>query len=394
MTLIIVCATIVQPVHAATYDKDFFSQNNILFYDTRCIDSPSDSRVQLAGNGNTEKILNFFMRKGLTLAQAAGIVGNMMQESGLNPAIIQGGQMADDSYTPVSGVGFGLVQWTSGGRQQNLVSYMKGLGVGMTDLSGQLGFAWKELSESYGDTLRKLKSASNPVDAAVAVHDGYEVSADSPDQVRSVRGGNAQAVYDKYKDAPALAGATASTEMTPSTGDGSTAVAATTLDGSSSPSCDSSGGAVEGDIIKTVQAYAWPTFTAGKTDQQPAYSAAVAKAVKEGRYVGGASGDDCGGFVTTLMYDSGFDKSYNSNAKGGNTISQEAWLKTHWKQVDANAPRQVGDVAINEVHTYVYVGKVPGFNSVIASASYPDRAPMAGSESPNDSSFRWYRKEK
>ncbi len=417
-TMIIIAASLTDIVSAQSkedtfYDENFYSLNNIGWYDPRCAPESAGKYVQLAGKDNTEKILNFFMRKGLTLAQAAGIVGNMMQESGLNPAIIQGGGIADDKYVLQGGVGFGLIQWTSSGRQQNFMKYMKQLGVGVTDLSGQLGFVWKEMNESYPNTLRALKAAKNPVDAAVAVHGppnpGFEASADSPDEVRAVRGGNAQKVHDKYADAPALAGSTADASMSPA-GEGDAPATDTLSQSGSSGSATCSDGSgssgASGDLGQLALQYAWHEFIApgtsksidGKTvtatTQRPAYTAAVGKAVKENRYVGGANGNDCGGFVTTLVYDSGFDKKYNSNAKGGNTISQEAWLRQNWKPISATdaKDRQPGDVAINEDHTYIYVGKVAGFNSQIASASYSDRAPMAGKEGVTDSSFRWYRK--
>ena len=326
----------------------------------------------------------------------AGIVGNMMQESGLNPAIIQGGRIADDSYVLQSGVGFGLVQWTSGGRQVKFMNHMKELGVGVTNLSGQLEFVWKEMSESYPNTMRALKSATSPVDAAIAVHGppspGYEASADTPEAVRTVRGGNAQKVHDKYADAPALAGDTAESSMTPS-GEGTDSTESTSTEGKQN-CIGQSDTTTSGDLSALTKAYAWPEFTAGRTDQQPAYTAAVSKAKGENRYIGGANGNDCGGFVTTLIFDSGFDKKYNSDAKGGNTLSQEAWLRKNWSVISASdaQDRQPGDVAINEDHTYIFVGKIDGFNSVIASASYSDRSPMAGSEGVTDSSFRWYRK--
>ena len=404
LALVFTITIMTDMVRAVGYDEDFFSQNNILYYDTRCLSGDTNSEiVQLAGKDNTEKILNFFMRKGLTLAQSAGIVGNMMQESGLNPAIIQGGKIADDSYTPENGVGFGLIQWTFTGRQKPLVDHMKQMGVGITNLSGQLEFVWKEMNGSYGHTLRALKASQNPVDAAVVVHGppspGYEASADSPEKVRSVRGGNAQKVYNTYKDAPALAGGTATPDMTPGAeGDGDSGpspVAAKTADGSTSPqSCTNTAPNGSG-IAKTVQAYAWPTYTAGKTEQQPAYTTAITKAKSENRYIGGANGNDCGGFITTLMYDSGYDKSYNSNK--GNTVAQEEWLKKNWDEIKPEDQRQMGDVAVNQTHTYVYVadqnGRKPeGFNGVVASASFSDRSPMATNENPHDTSFRWYRK--
>jgi hypothetical protein len=396
-TIMILSSTIVETVSAAEadfYDENFYSLNNIGWYDPRCTDQSSSKAVQLAGNDTTEKILNFFMRKGLSLAQASGIVGNMMQESGLNPAIIQGGRIADDSYVLQDGVGFGLVQWTSGGRQKNFMNHMREMGVGVTNLSGQLEFVWKEMSGSYPKTMTALKAADNPVDAAVAVHGppspGYEASADTPEFVKRVRGGNAQRVHDKYADREALAGDTADSAMLVS-GEGTDK---TTASGEkTAQKCDGKkGSGTSGDLATLTKSYAWADYKAGRTDQQPAYTEAVAKARRESRYVGGANGNDCGGFVTTLVHDSGHDRNYND--KGGNTITQIAWLKQNWQQISKTdaKDRKPGDVAINNDHTYIYVGEIAGFNSVIASASYSDRAPMAGREGVVDDSFTWYRK--
>ena len=390
---------------ASSYDQQFFSGNDILFYDPRCSSGAATGYVTLSGKDNLEKILTFFMQHGLTLAQATGIAGNFMAESGLDPTIIQGGGHAEpgSGYTPKSGVGFGLAQWTSGGRQQGLVAETTRLGVDVTDLGGQLSYAWKELSENYPNTLVALKATNNPVDAAVVVHDGYESSADTRTAVVNNRGGNAQKFYAMYSDAPALAGSTSSVKAL----------------GSSSPSSSSTtaGSCVppgygNGNLQELVKQYAWSQYisytssilpeAAGKTvmasEQTPAYAEAVVRATSEGRYVGGIAvrGDDCGGFVSVLMYDSGFDKGYNYEDKGGPTQTQEAWLRQNWQLISSTdaTDRQPGDVAINNEHTYVYVGTIPGFGSQIASASVsgPVRAPMAGLESVADPSFRWYRK--
>ena len=442
LAIVLCCSTVVETVSAVTvdepfYDENFYSLNNIGWYDPRCVEATSAEYVQLAGNDNTEKILNFFMRKGLTLAQAAGIVGNMMQESGLNPAIEEGGRIVDDTYKLKPGVGFGLVQWTPPNRQVNLTNFINELGVGITDLSGQLEFTWKEMNDSYSHVVRALKQADKADVAAVIVHGradvdssnpvyregmrlidnrrGYEISGDTGDEVIQNRGNTANAVYTKYADAPALAGATADSSMTPS-GEGSEQLAAASGEAATpkQKECiEDDGTAASGDLATLTKAYAWPEFINpgtskqidGKsikaTDQQPKYATAVANAVRDQRYVGGANGNDCGGFITTLMYDSGFDKNYNyanEKSKMGNTITQEKWLKEHWQPLSAEdakdaSKRQPGDVAINEDHTYLYVGDIGAdFKSKIASASYSDRAPMAGSEGVVDGSFRWYRK--
>ncbi len=395
---------------AAVYDETFYSGNDILFYDPRCQSGEATGYITLSGKDNLEKILTFFMQHGLTLAQATGIAGNMMAESTLDPTIIQGGGHAQPgtNFTPTSGVGFGLVQWTSGGRQQGLVEETRRLGVDITDLGGQLAFTWKELSEKYPSTLTALKATTTPVDAAVVVHDGYESSADSRAAVVNNRGGNAQKFYALYSDAPALAGSTSSVQPLANT---TSSVPTDDNTDTTQGSCVANGYG-SGDIQKMTIEYAWsryingsidtlpeaPNRTVQASDQKPAYAAAVAKASSEHRYSGGIAikGDDCGGFVTILMYDSGFEKGYNYDGRGGPTTTQMAWLDKNWEPISATdaSNRQPGDVAINSQHTYVYVGDIPGFGSKIASASVagPVRAPMAGHEGVTDASFKWYRK--
>lgn len=172
-----------------------------------------------------------------------------------------------------------------------------------------------------------------------------------------------------------------------------------------------------GNFEQTLAAYAWPNYRGHPyLIMTPAYEKAVAAAQASGRYVGGLAhpGVDCGGFVTTLMVDSGFEPNYNYGGKApsaGTTVAQEAWLKAHWRTVgssdnmDASQLRP-GDVAINSEHTFVYAGTTtgpsptapPGFQSNTASASVAIntttawRTPMAGSETPNLPGFTWYSK--
>lgn len=419
LVLVLSLAYSVNVAHAANvvrdnFDETFYSGNDILFYDPRCSSGVATGYITLSGKDNLEKILTFFMQKGLTLAQASGIAGNFMAESGLDPTIIQGGGHATpgSGYTPTSGVGFGLAQWTSGGRQQALVAETQRLGVDITDLGAQLAFAWKEISEQYPGTLTALRATTNPVEAAVVVHDGYESSADSRAAVINNRGGNSQKFYTMYADAPALAGSTSSVPSTDATMLANTNPSPDTIN----DACVANGYG-NGNLQQMVSQYAWSKYISGSTrdlaeapgktvlasDQKPAYAQAVTKALSEGRYVGGIAikGDDCGGFVTTLMHDSGFDKGYNYNARGGYTYIQMAWLKANWESIPATdaSNRRPGDVAINGQHTYVYVGNIKGFGDFdsktkIASSSVsgPIRAPMAGAESPADGSFQWFRK--
>lgn len=163
-----------------------------------------------------------------------------------------------------------------------------------------------------------------------------------------------------------------------------------------------------GNLAQTISAYAWPDYHAAPyLNKEPAYASAVARAVSQGRYVGGGTypGIDCGGFVTTLMIDSGFEPNYNHGGKlsagAGPTTVQMQWLNQNWQNLGPassidTAKLKPGDVAISSDHTYVYagpLGSISGFHSNVASASYGIwRAPMAGHEPLNMAGFTWYAK--
>ena len=169
------------------------------------------------------------------------------------------------------------------------------------------------------------------------------------------------------------------------------------------------GCSVSGEFQELVLAYAWPTYhPAPFIDKMPAYAAAVDQSIAEGRYTGGGDnggpGIDCGGFVTILVQNSGLASDYNTDP-AGNTTRQEQWMKeNNWILINGNPGTvvdtsllQAGDVAMSDGHTFIYVGEIPGFDSVIASASIGGasaRAPMAGTEDllmGEGAPIRWYR---
>ena len=179
----------------------------------------------------------------------------------------------------------------------------------------------------------------------------------------------------------------------------------------------SDGCTVSGDLQSTVLRYAWPEYhPAPYTNRMPDYAEAVTRRISEGKYVGGSvdgvAGIDCGGFVTTLVQESGFAPEYNGYAS--NVPPQEKWVRENgWTLVNGDentvvdtGQLQPGDVAFSGSlaspgHTFIYVGDIDGFDSKIASASYSRngnayaRAPMAGTESLTMSDgipVRWYRK--
>lgn len=190
--------------HAAfNFDRNA-AINDTVWYDPKDYSSSENCTIgsgsgPLMGNDNAEKIFIYLTGKGLTAAQAAGILGNFQQESGFDPAIIEGGATAGPNYLPVNGVGFGLAQWTFSPRQDPLVAMARDTNRNIIDLSLQLDYLWSELTGTYINALNNLKKETTPERAAYVFHRDYEGSADSETTVILVRGGNARALYDKYQ---------------------------------------------------------------------------------------------------------------------------------------------------------------------------------------------------
>src|SRR5262252_2346577 len=118
---------------------------------------------------NDRPAYDFFVSKGLTNFQAAGIVGNLDQESGVNPASVQFG----------GGPGRGIAQWSVGGRwdtdhNDNVHSYAAKKGQSIHSLNLQLEFVWYELETFSGYGLSKLKASSTITQATIAFQEDFE----------------------------------------------------------------------------------------------------------------------------------------------------------------------------------------------------------------------------
>jgi hypothetical protein len=112
---------------------------------------------------------NYFVGKGLTTFQAAGIVGNLDQESGVDPNAVQYG----------GGPGRGIAQWSVGGRwdtssNDNAVWYAGKTGQSVWSLQLQLDFIWYELT-NVGYGYSALKATTNVTDATTVFQDDFEI---------------------------------------------------------------------------------------------------------------------------------------------------------------------------------------------------------------------------
>ena len=174
------------------------------------------------------------------------------------------------------------------------------------------------------------------------------------------------------------------------------------------------------DLISYIKKYAWPEYHAADfVDRMTDYATVVSKRLSAGLYVGGSvhgvPGIDCGGFVTTVMQESGFDSQYNLKEASNVSYGQLPYIRSHsdvWQLVNPSwgvaitdeSQLSPGDIAFSNCsaqwdcgHTYLYIGEVSGFETHIASASYGvgyARAPMSGRESIVSNGVNWFHKVK
>jgi hypothetical protein len=130
----------------------------------------------LSGDGNEAQVYNFLIGQGLTPTQAAGLMGNLKAEAHFEPKLVQYGHTNCRGEKSVAGqpssmcdtlvvdgnTGYGIAQWTSAGRQQNLLDFAASKSTIAGDLGVQLGFLWQELSTGLNkNVLTPLKATSD-----------------------------------------------------------------------------------------------------------------------------------------------------------------------------------------------------------------------------------------
>jgi hypothetical protein len=136
-----------------------------------CSSAPSGESLGTSSSAifpNDQAAFTYFVGKGLSDVQAAGIVGNLDQESGVDPTAVQAG-----------GPGRGIAQWSVGGRwdtdsNDNAEWYATMQGQSVDSLTLQLEFIWYELSTFSGYGLASLKAATTVSAATIAFETDFE----------------------------------------------------------------------------------------------------------------------------------------------------------------------------------------------------------------------------
>ena len=184
-------------------------------YDVKSTTSkPMDTAPTVSAATVEKTIWDFLMKKIGNPYGVAGLMGNLYAESALHPNNLQKTYekklgYTDESYTAAvdngnytnfvrDSAGYGLAQWTYWSRKENLLKYAQSKKKSIGDLTMQLEFLYKELSESYKSVLNTLKNAKNIRMASDVVLTKFERPANQSESVQVKRTTYGQKYYDKY----------------------------------------------------------------------------------------------------------------------------------------------------------------------------------------------------
>lgn len=344
----------------------------------------------LSGDTLAEQAFTFFVSTGiasndgkpLNAAQAAGIVGNFMIETG-------GGEYDLKPDSVNSSGHSGIAQWDASGRLPQLKKFAAKKGTEWTDFKTQLEFVVEELDNGYKQAVMNGKKSSSKT-----IDKGLKNVTDITEQGAK----DAANIFARYYEIPGIHDSypnreTAAAKAFNDFKDNAPGTASSVAGSGDCASDDSVGSGDAQALIDKVKEFAWADGRRG-SKQKEAYTAAL-----KGRYKGGNNGNDCGAFVSALMVKSGFEPDY----PGTNTTGQKAWLDKHWKKIASPgeinvADLQPGDVAvIGGSHVFVWIGEVDGFVGKSAEAALgSNTAPTAitkGNTFSLPSKYNWYRKE-
>lgn len=118
-------------------------------------------------------VVQGLVARGYKPHEAAGIAGNLAQESGFDTSIQEINPKTESARA--QGGGFGLAQWTSKDRKQGLFNMAAMRGVPVDDLDLQLDYLDHELKTTHKKALNALKHTKDPRHAAFVVSRHYEM---------------------------------------------------------------------------------------------------------------------------------------------------------------------------------------------------------------------------
>ncbi|MCD7712002.1 MAG: phage tail tip lysozyme [Firmicutes bacterium] len=196
-------------------DWNYWAQCSYITDDTATASSTATTSLAAQTTAADEKtVWDYFYGKIGNAYGVAGLMGNLYAESALIANNLQNTYntklgMTDKEYTDAvdsgtytafssDSAGYGLAQWTYSTRKKALQEYAVSQKASVGNLSMQLAFLYKEMSESYSTVLNTLKNATSVLQASNIVLTKYEKPADTGTSVQTKRAGYGQTYYDKY----------------------------------------------------------------------------------------------------------------------------------------------------------------------------------------------------
>lgn len=158
-------------------------------------------------------IWDFLFSKFNNAYVAAGVMGNLYAESGLNPKKLQSSYysklgFSNETYTAAvdsgeydnfiyDSAGYGIVQWTYWSRKRDLLAFARENGVSIGDLTMQLEFLYKELdaSRAIRNSLMLAKSVREASDIVLL---RYEKPLNQSEEVQIKRSNYGEKYYEKF----------------------------------------------------------------------------------------------------------------------------------------------------------------------------------------------------
>lgn len=126
------------------------------------VEYPETAFSEIQGGTNKEKVFSFLTEElGLNNAAACGVMANIQNESGFNPARHED----KNAYGDGLGEGYGLCQW-SYSRKTSLLSFLQENGFAEDSIDGQLWFFKTEIESSERTAWNAIKDLPNTSDGA------------------------------------------------------------------------------------------------------------------------------------------------------------------------------------------------------------------------------------
>ena len=261
------------------YDNQLYSMDDVInktsfgvsAYGRSKMDNIFNLFMNILNNSNAGKVFNSLLgnkygkgkydaevwnylknNMGFTDAGAAGVIGNMNQESNVDPGNLSDSikSISDEDFTKgvdngsitkqqfITGdgtnfshyngdYGYGLVQWYAKDVKEWLYDYIKSKNLSIGDLTGQLEFLKYDTTDlrksRYADMINTLKTTNDPSKAAASFLKIYEVSGEEPgDPGYDNRIKYAKEVYDKLKGTTGTAISNSETATSSEVSDNST----------------------------------------------------------------------------------------------------------------------------------------------------------------------------